>query len=83
MKARLMDWLQAHDTTMLLTLGLGLCVLPFVLLFTVPFVGWALGIPIAALVLLFVTLICYVLCYFPKIAPSQEDKNYATRSSLR
>lgn len=82
MKARLKDWLQTHDTTMLLTLGLWLCVLPFVLLFTVPFVGWVVGISIAALVLLFVTLVCYALCYFPKIAPHSEDEKYATRSSL-
>lgn len=58
-----------HDTTLLLTLAIWLCALPFLLLVTVPFIGWELGVLFAAIVLFIVLLVCYAVCYFPKIVP--------------
>lgn len=81
MNTRFKAWLQTHDTTMLLTLFLWLCALPFVLLLTVPFFGWQLGILTAAIALLMVLVVCYAVCYFPKI--SVEDKTNVTRSRVR
>ena len=81
MNTRFKAWLQTHDTTMLLTLFLWLCALPFVLLLTVPFFGWQLGVLAAAIALFIALIICYALCYFPKI--SVEDKSNVTRSGLR
>ena len=83
MRTRFMDWLQTHDTTMLLSLFLWLCALPLILLLTVPFFGWELGIFIAAIALVGLTLVCYALCYFPKIAPNQEEKPNVKGPSLR
>ena len=81
MNTRFKVWLLTHDTTMLLTLFLWLCALPVVLLLTVPFFGWQLGILAVAGALLLSLVLCYALCYFPKI--SVEDKSNATRSRLR
>ena len=83
MNTRIKDWLQTHDTTMLLSLFLWLCALPLILLLTVPFFGWESGIFIAAVALVGLTLVCYALCYFPKIAPHQGDTKNVTRSGLR
>ncbi len=72
MKARMQTiWNGIHDTTLLLTMFLWLCALPFILLFTVPFFGWQVGILVAAIALFAALVICYRLCYFPKIAPNQ------------
>ncbi|HZQ10437.1 MAG TPA: hypothetical protein VFD70_27910 [Anaerolineae bacterium] len=81
MNRRFKAWLQTHDTTMLLTIFLWLCALPFVLLLTVPFFGWQLGILASAIALLMTLAVCYALCYFPKIYV--EDKSNVTRSRLR
>lgn len=81
MNTRFKAWLRTHDTTMLLTLFLWMCALPFILVLTVPFFGWQLGILAAAILLLLALLVCNALCYFPKI--SVEDKSNATRSCLR
>lgn len=83
MNTRFKDWLHTYDTTMLLTLFVWLCALPFILLLTVPFFGWQLSILAAIIALVVVLIVCYALCYFPKIALRQEEKTNATRPSLR
>lgn len=84
MKARMTNlWRNVHDTTLLLTLFLWLCALPLILLFTVPFFGWQVGLLAAAIALFAALIVCYTLCYFPKIAPNQEEKLNVKRPSLR
>ncbi len=84
MKARFSNvWRNVHDTTLLLALFLWLCTLPFILLFTVPFFGWQVGILAAAIALFAALVICYALCYFPKIALPKEEKTNVKRPSLR
>ncbi len=84
MKARMqIIWNGINDTTLLLTLFLWLCTLPFILLLAIPYFGWQVGILAAAIALLAALIVCYALCYFPKIAPREEEKSNATRSSLR
>ncbi|MBI4790361.1 MAG: hypothetical protein HY782_25290 [Chloroflexi bacterium] len=70
-----------HDTTMLLTLVLWLCVVPFVVLFTLPFFGWQGGLAAAAITFLIALALCWGVCLFPKI-PEEVGSN-AHRSSLR
>ncbi len=68
MKARLVNLAQGfHDTTMLLSLGLWLCALPIVLLLTVPFFGWQVGLGAAIITLLAALVACWGICYFPRI----------------
>lgn len=79
MKARILKLRpNIHDTTLLLTLFVWLCALPFILLLTVPFFGWQVGLLAAAVALFAVLIICYALCYFPNIAPRQEEKSNVT-----
>lgn len=83
MKARIQKiWSGIHDTTLLLTLVIWLCGLPFILLLTIPFFGWQMGLLAAAIALFVALLICYAICYFPRIAPSMEDQQNVTRSGL-
>jgi len=63
-----------HDTTMVLSLMLWLCVPPFVLLLTVPFFGWQVGIPAVAIALLLILAACWGICLFPKI-PKEANSN--------
>ncbi|MBI4674538.1 MAG: hypothetical protein HY741_23070 [Chloroflexi bacterium] len=75
MKARVSSlWSNVHDTTMLLTLVIWLCALPFILLLTIPFFGWQRGILAAASAFFLALVVCYALCYFPKI--SVEDESF-------
>ena len=84
MKARMQNlWNGIHDTTLLLTLFLWLCTLPFILLFTIPYFGWQVGVLAAAIALFAALIVCYALCYFPKIAPNQEEKPNVKGSCLR
>lgn len=84
MKARMQTiWNGIQDTTLLLTLFLWLCALPFILLLTVPFFGWHVGILAAAIALFVGLVICHALCYFPKIAPREEEKTNVKGPSLR
>gem|GEM_PF-2458982 len=70
-----------HDTTMFLSLMLWICVSPFILLLTVPFFEWQVGI-VAVIIAFFIALtLCWGICLFPKI-PVKENKN-AHGSSLR
>ena len=61
-----------HDTTMSLTLVLWLCVVPFALVFTVPFFGWQGGLAAAMITFLIALTLCWGICLFPKI--STEEK---------
>ncbi|MCL4395842.1 MAG: hypothetical protein M1482_13745, partial [Chloroflexi bacterium] len=61
-----------HDTTMFLTLVIWLCVVPFVLLFTVPFFGWPGGLTAAMITFLIALAACWGVCLFPKIP---EERN--------
>jgi hypothetical protein len=63
-----------HDTTMFMALMLWLCVVPFVLLFTLPFFGWQ-GAFLAALITFLIALAaCWGICLFPKI-PEETNTN--------
>lgn len=55
-----------HDTTMFLTLGLWLCVAPFVVLFTFPFFGWQGSLTAATIAFLIALALCWGVCLFPK-----------------
>lgn len=70
-----------RDTTMLLTLTVWLCVVPFVLLFTLPFFGWTGGVTAAVLSFLLALAACYGICLFPKSA--EEVTAHARRSRVR
>ncbi len=59
-----------HETTMLLTVGLWLCVLPFIFLFTQPFFGWQGSLTAAAVSFLAALALCYGVCLYPK--PTRE-----------
>ena len=61
-----------HDTTMLLTLVIWICVVPFVLLCTLPFFGWQGGFAAALITFLIALALCWGVCFFPKI--SVEEK---------
>ena len=61
-----------HDTTMVLSMMLWLCILPFVLLLTIPFFGWQGGVTVATLLLFIALALCWGVCLFPKI--SSEEK---------
>lgn len=74
-------WSNVHDTTLLLTLLIWLCALPFILLLTVPFLGWQVGILAAAIALFIGLLICYAICYFPTI--QVEENSNVTRPGMR
>ena len=82
MKARISNWWSnVHDTTLLLTLLIWFCALPFILLLTVPFFGWQVGLLAAAIALFIALLVCYAICYFPKI--QVEDQSNVTRPRMR
>ena len=82
MKALIANLAQGfHDTTMVLSLALWLCALPIVLLLTVPFFGWQVGIGAAIITLLAALVACWGICFFPKI-PNEENAN-VTGSRLR
>ena len=70
-----------HDTTMFMTLVIWFCVVPFVLLFTLPFFGWQGGLAAAAITFLIALAACWGICFFPKI-PEEVNRN-ADRSSVR
>ncbi len=63
-----------HDTTMFLSLMLWICIAPFVLLLTVPFLGWQGGITAALIAFLIILAFCWGVCLFPKI-PAEDNKN--------
>lgn len=63
-----------HDTTMFLTLMLWLCIAPFVLLFTIPFLGWQGGLAALVIAFLLALAICWGVCLYPKI-PKDERKH--------
>ena len=65
-----------HDTTMFLSLIIWLCVVPFVLVFTVPFFGWQGGLAAALIAFLIALALCWGVCLFPKIP---EEKNTHAR----
>jgi len=69
MKRRLRNlWIGLRDTTLFFTLLMWLCVLPFVLLLTVPFFGWQGGV-IGAIITFVAALIgCYIICAYPQIS---------------
>lgn len=56
-----------HDTTMFLSLIIWLCVVPFILAFTVPFFGWQGGLAAALIAFLIALALCWGVCLFPKI----------------
>lgn len=56
-----------HDTTMFMALMVWLCVVPFVLLFTLPFFGWEGGLTAALITFLILLAMCWGICVFPKI----------------
>lgn len=61
-----------HDTTMFLALMLWLCIAPFVLLLTVPFLGWQSGVTAVTITFLIALTLCWGVCIFPKF--STEEK---------
>ena len=61
-----------HGTTMFLSLIIWLCVVPFVLVFTVPFFGWQGGLAAALIAFLIALALCWGVCLFPKI-PEEEN----------
>jgi hypothetical protein len=52
---------------MLLALAIWLCVVPLVLLFTLPFFGWQGGFIAAAVTFLIALTLCWGVCLFPEI----------------
>ena len=74
-------WRNVHDTTMLFTFVLWLCVLPLVLLLTVPFFGWPGGLAGAAGTFIVALIVCYAICFFPTI--TREEELNARRPRLR
>ncbi len=74
-------WSENHEATMFYSLMLWLCVLPIVLLITVPFFGWQGGLSAAIITLLATIVVCWGICFFPKI--STEDNANATGPRLR
>jgi hypothetical protein len=60
-----------HDTTMLLSVMLWMCVLPFVLILSVPFFGWQGGVTAAGITFFFMLALCWGVCLFPKM-PTEE-----------
>jgi hypothetical protein len=63
-----------HDTTMFLSLMLWICVAPFILLLTVPFFGWEVGLSAVVIAFFIALALCWGICLFPKI-PVKENKN--------
>lgn len=61
-----------QDTTMLLTLVIWLCVVPFVLLFTLPFFGWQGGLTAAVITLILALALCWGVCFYPKIIVKEK-----------
>lgn len=70
-----------QDTTMFLTLGLWLCIAPFVLLLTLPFFGWQGSLTATVITFLIALALCWGICLFPKL-PEEVGSN-ARRSDLR
>lgn len=66
---------------MLLSLALWLCALPIVLLLSVPFFGWQGGLGAAIITLLATIVVCWGICFFPKI--STKDNAHVTGPRLR
>ena len=62
-----------QDTTMFLTLVIWLCVVPFVLLFTLPFFGWQGGLTAAVITLFLALALCWGVCFYPKIAVKEKQ----------
>ncbi|MBI5035040.1 MAG: hypothetical protein HZB51_31335 [Chloroflexi bacterium] len=61
-----------HDTTMVLTSMLWVCILPVVLILTIPVFGWQGGLTAAAISFFIMLALCWGVCLFPKI--STEEK---------
>lgn len=57
-----------HDTTMVLALTLWICVLPIVLVFTLPFWGWQGSVTAAGVTFLVMLALYRGVCFFPKIS---------------
>ncbi len=57
-----------HDTTMFLALAIWMCVLPLVLVFTLPFFGWQVGLTAAVVTFLLALALCWAVCLYPQIA---------------
>jgi hypothetical protein len=57
-----------QDTTMFLALAVWLCVVPLVLLFTLPFFGWQGGLTAAVVTFLLALALCRAVCLYPQIA---------------
>lgn len=70
-----------HDTTMFLSLMLWLCVAPFILLITLPFFGWQVGVTAIVIALLLILAACWGICLFPKNL--MEVKTNVDRSRVR
>jgi glucose-6-phosphate-specific signal transduction histidine kinase len=82
MKSRIRNlWNDVHDTTMLFSLILWLCVLPLVLLVTIPFFGWQGGLVGAVITFVVALVACYAICWFPNISTTKDS--YVGRPRLR
>ncbi len=57
-----------QDTTMFLALAVWMCVVPLVLLFTIPFFGWEGGLSAAVVTFLLALALCWAVCLYPQIA---------------
>lgn len=57
-----------QDTTMFLAVAVWLCVVPLVLLFTLPFFGWQGGLTAAVVTFLLALALCWAVCFYPQIA---------------
>lgn len=70
-----------QDTTMFMTLMVWICIVPFVVLFTLPFFGWQGGLTAAVITFIIALIVCWGICAFPQI-PVEENSN-ARRPSVR
>ncbi len=55
-----------HDTTMFMTLMIWVCIVPFVILFTLPFFGWQGSLTAAVITFVIALIACWGVCSFPK-----------------
>ncbi len=56
-----------QDTTMFLALAVWMCVLPLVLVFTLPFFGWQGGLTAIVVTFLLALALCWAVCLNPQI----------------
>ncbi len=57
-----------HNSTMFLALAVWMCVVPLVLVLTLPFFGWQGGLTAAVVTFLLALALCWAVCLYPQIS---------------